>query len=119
MVLKDVRPIISELANIRNGIPLEEDVGRYLPDVRKNVHGEGVRCGIKKALRLIEQAPPVDAVPVVHGRWIVIDDDYGWDEEIEDEYYYVIECECSKCHERVKADRPNYCPHSGARMDGE
>ena len=40
-----------------------------LPDVRVNVHGEGVRCGIKKALRLIEQAPTIEAqIP----KWIPV-----------------------------------------------
>lgn len=65
MVLKDVRPIIAELAAIKKQIPLKIDVGRYLPDIRVNVSGEGERSGLKKALRAIEQAPAIDAVEVV------------------------------------------------------
>ena len=65
LVLKDVRPIIAELVRLKKSIPLEIDVGRYLPEIRKNTHGEAVRGGIKKALRAIEQAPTIDAVEVV------------------------------------------------------
>lgn len=68
---------------------------------------------------VIEDAPTIDPEDLrSKGRWIVIDDDYGWDEETDDEFYYVLECECSECHERVRADCPNYCPHCGCRMDG-
>lgn len=63
MVLKDVRPIIAELVRLKKSIPL-------WIDVHKNVHGEGVRSGIKKALRLIEQAPTIKAEP----KWISVED---------------------------------------------
>ena len=36
VVLKDVRPIIAELVRLKKGTPLKIDVGRYLPDIRKN-----------------------------------------------------------------------------------
>lgn len=72
MQYKDVTPIISELVRLKNSIPLEIDVGRYLPEVRKNTHGEAVRSGLKKALRVIEQAPAVAAMP----RWISVEDEY-------------------------------------------
>lgn len=65
MVLKDVRPIITELVRLKKSIPLEVDVGRYLPEVHKNKHGDAVRSGIKKALRVIEQAPRSEAIDVV------------------------------------------------------
>lgn len=67
---KDVTPIIAELVRLKNSIPLEVDVGRYLPEVRKNTHGEAVRSGLKKALRVIEQAPVVGAMP----RWISVEE---------------------------------------------
>ena len=63
----------------------------------------------KEFLDKAKQAPTVDAVPVVHGRWI--DTDYKPD----------IYCKCSVCGRRVYAydDGYNYCPNCGARMDGD
>ena len=56
----------------------------------------------------IDAQPTVDAVEVVHGRWI--DTDYKPD----------IYCKCSVCGRRVYAydDGYNYCPNCGAKMDG-
>ena len=61
----------------------------------------------------VEQMPTVDAVEVVHGRWLRSIDN---------------ECEmheCSVCGARVvkglyEYDNPNiYCYHCGAKMDGD
>ena len=64
------------------------------------------------ALR-IKNSPTVDAVPVVHGRWIDIDSEmYTW------------KIRCSKCgHERSMMSTgqtyPMYCEDCGTRMDGK
>lgn len=54
----------------------------------------------------IDNAPTIDAVPVRHGRWKVIDAEeprrYG----------------CSEC-KRLSWHMENYCPNCGARMDGD
>ena len=58
---------------------------------------------------LLDKTPTVDAVPVVHGRYVrVIDDD------ITDHY------ECSVCHGYIPYDFTYflYCPHCGAKMGG-
>lgn len=63
------------------------------------------------AIRLIESAvnnaPTVDAMPVVHGKWI---------------YDHWCEFRCSRCGTWSKSEpyrgRENFCPNCGARMDG-
>lgn len=67
-------------------------------------------AGWNGLIRLLEKAPTVDAVPVVHGRW-ALNKKYG-------------DYECSECGQGdVKAmDFTNlkmrYCPNCGAKMDG-
>lgn len=60
----------------------------------------------------IKDAPTVDAVEVVHGRWKPVDHDGSWRVDM-----------CSVCHRRmhyVDYDQPyQYCPNCGAKMDGE
>lgn len=61
----------------------------------------------------IASMPTIDAVPVVHGRWI-------------DEGAYVTTAygsldvyQCSNCNREITIDDyDNYCPNCGARMDG-
>lgn len=49
--------------------------------------------------KMLADAPEIDAVPVVHGKWI--DDN------------------CSVCGQYVyHGDARNYCPNCGARMEG-
>ena len=60
-------------------------------------------------IRSTEVIPAVDAVEVVHGHWTLMGSGTGV---------------CSKCHRTTVAvwDMDNvlkYCPHCGARMDGE
>ena len=54
---------------------------------------------------LIDEIPVADVAPVVHGRWIMHDDEFG------------LTCECSACHIETMEDG-NYCPNCGAKMDG-
>lgn len=52
--------------------------------------------------RMLRELPTIDAVPVVHGHWII----------------YPDVCVCSECNE----DSPSifkYCPNCGATMDEE
>lgn len=60
---------------------------------------------------LINEAPTVDAAPVVHGEWI----------EGEDEYTSFLKCSvCGEefCSWDSDCARTNYCPNCGAKMDG-
>ena len=59
----------------------------------------------------IELAPTVDAVEVVHGQWIHHYYDSG--KPIDDKWY------CSECAMCNNYKRTWYCPHCGAKMDGD
>ena len=62
------------------------------------------------ALERLEKIPAVDAVPVVHGRWIDENQDDSLDPRMR----------CSIC---TGVESPllkwRYCPNCGAKMDGE
>lgn len=71
----------------------------------------------------IKNAPTVDAVEVVHGRWNDFADKYDKSAKKHD-------FRCSVCNKRASMFvggtedwwdmwKPNYCPHCGAKMDGE
>lgn len=78
---------------------IEKDLVRYADSIDKTQTFNGV-------LRLIvRDTPTADVVPVKHGKWEYIGG-YG--------YQY----RCSECIMCVKYTS-NYCPHCGARMDGE
>ena len=54
---------------------------------------------------VIEREPAVDAVPVRHGRWILIETD-------EEQLFFCSECENKEYWES------DFCPSCGAKMDG-
>ena len=56
------------------------------------------------ACEQIKRMPTADVVEVKHGEW-------KWDERFSD---YT----CSLCH-NWDLTTPNYCPHCGAKMDGD
>jgi hypothetical protein len=51
---------------------------------------------------LLAEQPTVDAVEVVHGRWL---------------YYSTTMQECSNCHGHTARHKFKYCPHCGAVME--
>lgn len=64
--------------------------------------------GYAWAIRMaVGNAPTVDAVPVKHGRWELVD-------EAEPRRYGCSKCSCLSWYGTYK-----YCPNCGARMDGE
>lgn len=97
------------------------------PDAQGGMNGVlfcGRSCGktvklVQEALkRMIDSAPTVDAVPVVHGRWEPVKynahcscgKSYGT-------YHYL----CSACN-RIAYAQPyglSYCPNCGAKMEKE
>ena len=72
----------------------------------------GIHGGINWGRNTIADAPTIDAVPVVHGRW----------KEVQEEQWLVglvtIGYECSECAYGSGSDT-DYCPNCGARMDDE
>ncbi len=67
--------------------------------------------GMRYAMVMIQNAPAVDAVEVVHGRWERLNYVNGW-------------ARCSRCEstwelEKIDAFNMTFCPNCGARMDGE
>ena len=75
---------------------------------------KAAKFGIEGALYVLEYLPAADVAPVRHGRWV--------DKLVRDWH-------CSECGKKVPrqvyfdgycyADKLNYCPNCGARMDGE
>lgn len=62
-------------------------------------------------LVLINEAPTVDAMEVVHGRWIAVSSS----DMMTGKAY-----KCSECNKmRYGSFLPNYCSNCGAKMDGE
>ena len=56
----------------------------------------------------VANAPTVDAVEVVHGRW----DKYA-------RYTICSVCDIGFCYYKNETDRFRYCPNCGAKMDGD
>lgn len=59
---------------------------------------------------MINNAPTVDAVEVVHGRWIGKNSPYDANIHI-----------CSVCREQISilGNKLRFCPNCGAKMDGD
>lgn len=108
----DATRLVKLVLEERDKIPLKT-VERYsfgFPSPNK--HGQSMRGGIRKALRIIEQAPTLDLAPVVHGEWVKQKNGRlicsvcgvrGLQESDELDYY---------CYPSA------YCPNCGAKMDG-
>ena len=65
------------------------------------------RAGMKTVIRIVKNQDTVD--PVKHGEWIFVED-------------LVSYIKCSECGDDicwVNTKRPKYCPHCGAKMDGD
>ena len=90
------------------------DVDARIEEIKKvNCTGcnnyNGIRCRacwVDDAIGLFDDAPTVDAVEVVHGRWDRVKF-----------FAHATLHHCSICgHAEIKTY--NYCPNCGAKMDG-
>lgn len=96
------------MANAKHLIYAED----LLLTVRDNPNINGSNYARLK--RHINDAPAVDAAPVVHGRWI---------EKVDMVESYLADStevffECSVCESPNYGESP-YCPNCGAKMDGD
>lgn len=81
------------------------------------VNSPGKVRAFATAINVIETMPAADVKPVRHGRWIEVDDDYAYDENV---------YRCSECGEEwdILEGTPlqnmyYHCPKCGAKMDAE
>lgn len=81
-----------------------------------NEWDSGYNIAMAEMLEFIKQLPAVDVKPVKHGQWIC---------EFYNDVFDVYQADCSACKREStnKYDKVSesyeYCPHCGARMDGE
>ena len=67
----------------------------------------------------LAKLPKVDAVEVVHGRWLKTEVEAGDPYDGNSVYCFdVMMCSVCGCHFDV-SEAMNYCPNCGAKMDGE
>lgn len=64
-------------------------------------------------IKVIEDAPTIEAEPVRHGQWVIEMDDMGW-----------LKHTCPNCGYVKRTDIHvslgwNFCPNCGDRMDGD
>lgn len=88
---------------------LDEFLKRYT-ERERNGNLVFAACEIKQDFAdMISNVPNVDAVEVVHGRWIE-----------QEKYTFGTMYDCSICDNRIldNGHSWNYCPNCGARMDG-
>lgn len=63
-------------------------------------------------MKMVLDAPTVDAVVVVHGRWDKVKQDLG-------DGIKTYRFGCSECGYLKNTLTGNYCPNCGAKMDGD
>lgn len=83
---------------------LIEEIGKEIDEAKKAPLCDYC-AGMKNVIDIIKNQDTVD--PVKHGHWKFAKDVY---------------ISCSVCDATIllfNAENPNYCPHCGAKMDGE
>ena len=77
------------------------------------LYGEGYK-GV--CARAIDRIPSVDAVPVVHARWV----EKRWVTEYDWGVINHRTIICNACNGEIEdGEKTCYCPNCGAKMDGE
>lgn len=83
--------------------------------------GDGVYDYYSRIFDIIDTAPVADVAPVVHAFWrdietVAFSGKYNLlgEPKFVDKKYFI----CSYCGQKI-IYKSNYCPHCGAKMDGE
>ena len=79
--------------------------------------GEDYYVGIADASGAVVEAPTVDAVEVVHGRWFMRGGIFRCS-ECDSKALLKLDSNVGGCREYTHFRSP-YCPHCGAKMDGD
>ena len=86
---------------------LLEQIKSQMPQFGGGIISQTIDVCTDVAVELVKEAPAVDAVPVVHGRWNLI---------------FRGNYECSVCgcipYYAGNINTLNYCPNCGAKLDG-
>jgi hypothetical protein len=82
------------------------DANALFPNGVFYVNGDNPMTSLDELLNRIATAPSVDAVEVVHARWLRYEHGSG------------IYCSHCRHKRRYKDANDNYCPNCGAKMDG-
>lgn len=93
-------------------------IGKLIKEYREDDKDEMADGMIIARRYVIKRLPTVDAVPVVHARWITYPECLGYDGAYTDEHIV-----CSACHSVWNiidndTERFDHCPACGAKMDG-
>lgn len=90
---------------------------KHIDALRRNIQYGGAheaemafwrKAGLENALDGIHNAPTIEAEPVRHGQWVKRKVCGGADMFV-----------CNVCNSVAQSTQTEYCPHCGARMDGE
>ena len=90
--------------------PIDADalIAKFKDDL-ENLQEFAFQMATIGAINTVKRQPTIDAVPVVHGRWI---------EEWETEDTRMLRCsECRMMFNVGKGRDGNFCPNCGAKMD--
>lgn len=96
------------MANEKRLIDANAEI-RKLKDVLAEMNAGERSFAVATIINGLERAPTIDAVEVVHGRWVEAGFDGHGDYK---------EC-CSNCATWSVGDDKLYCPCCGAKMDGD
>ena len=84
-----------------------------IPSICSCVQGPTAERLKKFCIDTVNNVPAADVAPVVHARWEMKPEDTT------PGIYHVKKAFCTNCGKPNKQYRPPFCPHCGAKMDGE